>query len=237
MSTKIVQCYKGNTNLKYFAILGERHSSTNFLEYCIKSNLNIEYSSFLGHKHWIGNCRWEDISNSTNVLFVGIVRNIYDWIGGMRKIPHHLCLNKNNNYETLLSSPFISCDINKKTGKKIFFDDRNFINQTFYKDIFEARYYKNIFLYHYMPLLADNYLLLTFENFTKHHAEIVNFASLFFNLTKTRRYRINKDYRDLGLKSQQYKMPDKIINIINERTYWEAESVFGYKREPLKTGT
>ena len=48
---------------------------------------------------------------------------------------------------------------------------------------------------------------------------------------------VYRHYRDLGLKSQQYKMPDKIINIINERTYWEAESVFGYKREPLKTGT
>lgn len=231
MENKIVNFYSLITKpIKYFTIFGERHSSTNFLEYVLKSNLHIEPTWYFGHKHWIGNSKWADIDQSRNVLFIGIVRNIYDWIGGMRKNPHHLSLLSSKNYDSLIIEPFISCDYDKKSQKMVYCNDRNYIKQTFYKNIFEARYYKNVFLYHYMPLLADNYVLLRFEDFTKHHQEITNFISKEFEIQTLRRYRINTDYHNESLKNKNYKLPFHIENEITKKTIWEAEYIYGYEQ-------
>jgi hypothetical protein len=235
MTNKIINSYSLiSERIKYFTILGERHSSTNFLEYVLRSNLDIKSVWDFGHKHWIGNNRWKNISESRNTLFLGIVRNIYDWIGGMNRIPHHLSLLSNKSYESLISEPFISCDYNKFLEKMIYYDDRNYIKQTFYKNIFEARHYKNKFLYHYMPFLADNYVLLTFENFTKYHGEITSFISSEFKIASTRRYRISREYVDLSSKNKQYELPEHIHKEINDKTIWETEYIFGYEKRLIQ---
>lgn len=216
--------------IKYFTVFGERHSSTKFLRYTIESNLNIECTYRFNHKHWIGNCNWNDINKANDVLFVGIVRNIYDWIGGMNIIPHHLSLLTSKTYEALISEPFISCDYDKKLNKMIYHPDRNYIKQTFYRNIFEARYYKNIFLYYFMPFLANNYILLTFENFTIHHANIIKSIQDIFGITKKKRYRVSRDYEHLSRNKKPYDLPANIIEDINCRTKWEAEHIFGYSK-------
>jgi hypothetical protein len=202
-----------------FTIFGERHSGTNFLEYVVSKNLKVNTTWEFGWKHWIGNNNWSQISNSKDVLFIGIVRNIYDWLGGMLNLPHHLSL-PNHNYETLISIPFISDNIT----------DNNYITGSYYKNIFDARYMKNTFLYYYMPYLADNYILIRYEDLVKFNQQICQEIVDTFHINYRRRYRLRKEQSYLCNNKKSYLLPDYILSKINDYAKWEAEYIYGYEK-------
>ena len=68
-------------------IYGERCSGTNYLEKLLKINFDIEVIWCYGWKHFYG---FSDLSNSDDVLFIGIIRNITDWTNSLYRTPYHL---------------------------------------------------------------------------------------------------------------------------------------------------
>ena len=68
-------------------IYGERCSGTNYLENLLINNFDVEITWIYGRKHFFG---FNDLNNSDDVLFIGIVRNIFDWINSLYREKHHL---------------------------------------------------------------------------------------------------------------------------------------------------
>lgn len=231
----IISCYHNISKpITHYTIFGERHSGTNFLEYVVSKNLYITPTWEFGWKHWIGSgCHWNKFLTSQNTLFIGIVRDIYDWIGGMVKLPHHILLPEDT-YENLLSCKFISYRDNKQyikdKNKLIIQEERNYLTQRYYQNIFEARYLKNIFLYHYMPFLVDNYILIRYEDFLVHHCSICNVISQKFNTPIKKRYRISNSASLQAKNKKRYDLPYNVVKIINENTNWAGEYIYGYEK-------
>ena len=62
-----------------FAILGERCSGTNFLEESILSNFNITHTNEHGNKHFFCFNKYDN-ANTSDTLFIGIIRNPIYWL-------------------------------------------------------------------------------------------------------------------------------------------------------------
>ena len=109
---------------KYFVIYGERNSGTNYLETVLTGksyNLSYTSSSFetsvinssigeiynnkYGHKHFFGFYDKILKNTSPNIIFIGIVRNPYDWIMDLHKSKHHIPPD-NENIESFLKNGY-----------------------------------------------------------------------------------------------------------------------------------
>lgn len=210
--------------IKRFTIFAERHSGTNYLEYIVSRNLSIDITWNFGWKHWFADKDWSVLNNDRNTLFIGIVRNIYDWIGGMANSPHHLIKISRRNYNSLLSEPFVSYD----KSKNIIHADLNFITSKVYSNIFECRYYKNNFLFYYMPFLVDNYILVRYEDLILHHENMIAEIVKFYNLPRRRKYYVPLNELNVSKHKKPYVFPKNIIERINKNTIWDAEIIYDY---------
>jgi hypothetical protein len=138
-------------------IYGERCSGTNYLEELIKTNFDVTITWEYGWKHFFG---FNDLSNSDNTLFIGLIRNPYDWLNSLYREQHHLPKNFRRNIKNFLNNEFYSLDINNNE----IMQDRNIYSKERYKNIFEMRYTKIKFLVEDMPLLVKNYILIKYED-------------------------------------------------------------------------
>jgi len=141
-------------------IYGERCSGTNYLEQLLLLNFDVEIIWDYGWKHFFGH---SDLTNTDDIVFIGIVRNLYDWINSFYKEKHQLPMHLHNR-DSFLSSEFYSID---EVGKEIM-EDRHIKTKDRYKDIFELRHVKNSFLVDTMPTLVKNYCLITHDNLLNH---------------------------------------------------------------------
>ena len=153
--------------LKKVTIYGERCSGTNYLEELLCSNFDIEIVWSYGWKHFFG---FNELSNTDDVLFIGIIRNIDDWINSLYRNPHHLPSNLINDENTFLNSEFYSLHDNGDES----YTDRNIETGKRYKNIFELRHTKNKFLVDTMPLLVKNYCLITYDNLIDNFVDVMN---------------------------------------------------------------
>lgn len=206
-----------------FAIYGERHSGTNFLEQCIKNQFGLQRTEFYDNKHFFGWTKPETITYKGRLtLFIGIVRNPYDWISGMISFPHHIENNKILNIDSFLLDEWYSVDYNNKE----ILQDRNYTNKQRYKNIFEMRKYKCLFLSQIMPVIARNYVLLSYDTFLKNHYNYLNIIGNRFDL------KITGTPPDVDKDKKPYKINDHILNIINNNIDWDVEASLGFFRKP-----
>ena len=140
-------------------IYGERCSGTNYLEKLLTHNFDLEIVWCYGWKHFFG---IRDFTNTDNVLFIGIVRNIVDWINSLYREKYHLPIDLTKNVKNFLTNEFYSIYSDGDTREIL--DDRNIYTKERYKNIFELRHIKNKFLVDDMPTLVKNYLLITHES-------------------------------------------------------------------------
>jgi hypothetical protein len=115
---------------KKVTIYGERCSGTNYLEELLKSNFDIEVVWDYGWKHFFG---FHDLKNSDDVLFLGIIRNLHDWINSLCRDPHHLSSHLNINTQAFLNDTFYSVhhDLTKESMEK----KKRFANFYFVHDV------------------------------------------------------------------------------------------------------
>jgi hypothetical protein len=214
----MIQIYKDPHYIHKFAIYGERHSGTNFLEQTIKQTFHIDITHFFGGKHWMGFAEPNSIHyKDRGILFFGIVRHPYDWISGFFNMPHHVPRNNRNKIENFLLNEWYSVD----SKNQEIMQDRNYETQLRYKNIFELRKYKTKYLSETMPLIAQNYVLITYEFLVNYYDKFLNIISDRFKLLKR------------GTGSRPFYKPyaildDHIKNIVNSHIDWSVESVFGY---------
>ena len=111
-------------------VYGERCSGTNYLCELLLTNFDVK----IVWKHFFG---FNDLSNSDDVLFIGIVRNL------AYRDKHHLPKELTESIDTFLNDTFYS--VCGSDGKEIM-ADRNMETNERYKNIFELRHIKNKFL-------------------------------------------------------------------------------------------
>jgi len=157
-----------------FTIYGERCSGTNYLEGLITRNFNATVTWDFGWKHFFG---LNDLSDSDDTLFVGIVRDPTDWLNSLYMTPHHLPIHlcpkslppilqnnmtaqrniHNNNAYRFLNDTFWSVH----NGVKI---DHHIYTKKNYKNIFEMRHTKLKFLKEDMPKKVKHFILIKYED-------------------------------------------------------------------------
>jgi hypothetical protein len=152
--------------MKKITIYGERCSGTTYLEELLLLNFNIKVTWEYGWKHFFGH---NDLSNTDDVLFIGIVRNLYDWVNSLYREKHHLMGYLTKNVETYLTNTVCSFENNKEI-----MEDRNWETNEMYKNIFELRCSKNKFLIKQMPKLVKNYCLITYDDLKNDFINIMN---------------------------------------------------------------
>jgi len=142
--------------IKKVTIYGERCSGTNYLEQLLVNNFDVTVTWEYGLKHFFG---FNDLTNSDDTLFIGIVRNPYDWINSLYREQHHLPKHFKGNIDNFLNSEFYSLNYSNQE----IMEDRNIYTKERYKNIFEMRHTKMKFLIEDMPKLVKNYILITYE--------------------------------------------------------------------------
>ena len=153
--------------MKKVTIYGERCSGTNYLEELLLLNFDVEIVWCYGWKHFFG---FSDLSNSDDTLFIGIIRNLEDWINSLYREKHHLPDDLKKNIDTYLNDTFYSVDEKKNE----IIEDRNMDTGERYKNIFELRLVKNKYLIEKMPELVKNYCLITYDDLVDTFEDIMN---------------------------------------------------------------
>jgi hypothetical protein len=203
--------------IEQFTIYGERHSGTNFLEQCIKQQFGLSLTYYFGFKHWFGFTKPEVISYNRNILFIGIVRNPYDWLCAMYLAPHHVPLHTRHNFYKLLTNEWYSEDDKKKE----ILHDRNYKTKKRYKNIFELRKEKCYYLSQIMPVITGNYVLISYDSFLKNHFNYLNIIGRRFNLKN-----IGEPPSVIPKISAQFNHEQKTL--IDSNLDWEIEESLGY---------
>jgi hypothetical protein len=175
--------------IEKICIYGERCSGTNYLEELLTNNFSVKQINDYGHKHFFG---FNDLSNSDETLFIGIIRNPYDWLNSLYRDQHHLPPNfKDINY--FLNTEFYSLNNNNNE----IMTDRNIYTKERYKNIFDMRYTKIKFLTEDMPKLVKNYILIKYE-------DLINNFNITINKIRSKGLKIKRGiYRPLNI--QYYK--------------------------------
>jgi hypothetical protein len=203
-----------------YTIYGERHSGTNFLEQCFKQKFNLDLTYFYGFKHWMGFAKPERIAYDRHVLFTGIVRHPYDWIAAFYSLPHHVPKQHTETIERFLTSEWYSVDYH---GKEIM-QDRDYTtgNRPIrYRNIFHMRKEKCIYLSQIMPVLASNYILISYDSFLYNHKNYLNIIRDRFNL---------KIFGNppAPIDKPKIQLDKKIKKIIDDNIDWSVEASLGY---------
>jgi hypothetical protein len=147
-------------------IYGERCSGTNYLEELLLLNFDVEIVWDYGWKHFFG---FHDLSNTDNVCFIGIIRNLHDWINSFFEkqfhLPDHL-----KDKKAFLNQEIYSLHADETENMT----DRHIETKKRYKNIFELRHVKNRFLVDTMPTLVKNYCLITYDELLNQFTATMN---------------------------------------------------------------
>lgn len=221
----MIQLYRSKYEyIENFQLYGERHSGTNFLENSLKNIFCLPQTSFFGHKHFMGFAKPERIAYAKHTLFIGVTRNPYDWILAMQELPHHVPKENRKNFLSFIENEWYSVN---NTGGEIL-SDRNFsISQRSpprYKNIFELRKNKLQFLIHTMPILASNYIFITFESLITNYYNIIDIISKRYHLS------IKGNFLDIQPVKKRQFISEKIQNIVTDKIDWTTENYIGYAK-------
>lgn len=154
--------------LKKVTIYGERCSGTNYLEELLLANFDVEIVWTYGWKHFFG---FNDLTNSDDTLFIGIVRNLEDWLNSLFREKHHLKPELTENVDVFLNSQF--CSFYDLSENEIM-QDRNMHTKERYTNIYEMRLVKTKFLIEDMPMSVKHYCLITHESLVNDFLNTMN---------------------------------------------------------------
>lgn len=206
--------------MKEFTILGERCSGTKFLERLLLDNFDISVTWKYDWKHWFG---FENYENNSDILFLGIVRDPVDWINSIKNKPHHVHPSLLKDKESFLNNEWWSTEKNHGVGNEVM-KDRNMITNKRYKNIFELRKTKLLYLLDVMPKNVVNYSFINYEDLIKNHEDVMEKLRLKYNLIKK-----HEKYVTRTNEHQSYKPTYSVDEIKNHKDYdKESEYRAGY---------
>lgn len=194
--------------IKNFTIFAERHSGTNFLEKWITKSFYIPVTWKYKWKHFFIKQDATYLKNK-NTLFIGLVRNPYDWISAMLKIPYHIInISSNTTLIEFMKMPIVSQGSN------------NQLLETEYSDIFSLREIKNQYLLNTMHNISNNYLLINYEN-------LLSIDTIFNELISSFTFS-NYQFVSNNHHQNNYHLDKSQIDFINNKLNWQTENKLGY---------
>lgn len=221
-----------NRNLQYpsivnYTIFGERHSGTRFLTHVLQSTLNIPFTEEYGHKHWFGFTETKKIIKSPRTLFISIVRNPYDWIYGFFNDPFHVPYGHLMSMKNFVSREWYSV-LEKEKNREIM-EDRNYITGKRYRNILDMRKHKMFYLRHVLSNIADNYIILQYENFLTNYESIIRYIIDYYNIGS--KIQPDNSFPSVNcILKPAYSINTTILIKINESLDWNIENHIGYKQ-------
>jgi len=210
--------------MKKVTIYGERCSGTNYLENLLLINFNVEITWKYGWKHFFG---FNNLNNTDDILFIGIVRNLYDWINSFYREKHHVPRLITENIDTFLTHEFYSIYNN---GNEIM-ADRNMETNERYKNIFDLRRVKNKFLINKMPTLVKNYCIITYDELLNNFTDIMNNLkdSYCLEIKNDIEFPLNIKYYKYNKKIEYKKKSNEISNEIINKLIIEDKELLYYE--------
>ena len=203
-----------------FTILGERHSGTNFLQGTIEQNFDLSVTWDYGWKHWMG-FNDEKIKNANDTIFFCISRNIFDWCYSFYLKPHHVeHMKELGAYGFLTEEWFSMFREEPLLGNTEIIEDRNYETNERYKNIFELRSMKLKYMYT-LKNMQKNTFNLTYENLCN------NYDDVMYDIGKT--FNLERIPNSLQVFQSTHKPPFVLLDLITDKTDWEAELLWGYK--------
>jgi hypothetical protein len=130
-----------------FCVFGERCSGTTYLENLIESNFGLPKTEEFGLKHM-----WDltDFSGSDTTLFIGIERELLEWLDSFAKTPHQV-------------KPYCPLEYDK-----LFFEPiRSYMGQRLveeYENIMECRTEKGNLIHFLFPNILKHYYFIKYED-------------------------------------------------------------------------
>jgi hypothetical protein len=135
----------------------------------VLENFEVTHTQEYGHKHFFG---FNDISNSDDTLFICLVRNPYNWLNSLRRIPHHIPKSATGkNSDDFLNNEIWSM-IDHCTDENL--KDRNIYTKERYKNIFELRYTKIRFMTKDLPKKVKHCILIRYEDLLNDYTNTMN---------------------------------------------------------------
>jgi hypothetical protein len=220
---RIINCGRNSsTTIKKFTIYGERHSGTKLLQKAISLNFNTRFTDEYGHKHFIGFTDIGSLAHSYDTIFICIVRNPYDWLLANNKKPHHAPVVMPN---LLYLKDWFSIYPNKTE----LLEDRCYWDNVRYKDIYELRYWKILYLLDILPILAHNYIFIRYEDFIVDQLYYFNYIHTFFDMSMSPRP--NKS-RPVAIEPpKNYSISQNDLEYVNSNIRWNIENKCGYYKK------
>lgn len=214
--------------IKRFQIYGERCSGTNLINALMSGNSmhhknkigsfpELKPTSHFGHKHWIGHNTKRIIEEGDDTLFIGIVRNPYDWIMSFRRQLYHVPPELQN-IRNFLNNTWYSIE----NGKEVIWD-RFWKTGDRFSSIFELREEKLKYLYFVMPKIAKNYIFITYEELCSDTDSFIGKVAEKTGL-KSRPHNLN-------IKLKTYNVPLGIVDKVNSSVNWTLENLVGYEKK------
>lgn len=213
--------------MKKVTIYGERCSGTNYLEELLICNFDVEIVWKYGWKHFFG---FNDLTNSDDTLFIGIIRNLEDWINSLYREKHHLPRHLTETVDTFLTNTFYSI-LNKYDENMC---DRNIDTGERYKNIYELRLVKNKYLIEKMPKLVKNYCLITYDDLLDNFLNVMNkLKNSGLKVKDSINFPLNVNYfkkqKNILFKKKENYIPKEKIIIENEELKFYEKLLFPNK--------
>jgi|688.fasta_scaffold321941_3 hypothetical protein len=221
---RVINCVRDPvTTIKKFTIYGERHSGTKLLQNAIALNFEANFTDEYGHKHFIGFCDIGGLASSHDTIFICIIRNPYDWILANNRQPHHSPIIRPN---FLYLKDWFSVDSNEKE----ILIDRCYWDNVRYKDIYELRYLKTLYLLYILPILVHNYVFIRYEDFISDQMYYYNYISNMFDMKMRPRFPETARLLEIN-PPNNYSISQNDLEHVNKNIYWNIEKQCGYNKK------
>lgn len=170
----------------HFTIIAERCTGNHFARFALLRNFDIsyspEYSSHFFSDDLIHNTN--TTSNIDNTLFISIVRHPIDWIDSFFKRLHHIPSINKFSISAFISNEFYSIFEEGQNINKEIMEDRHLLSKNRYKNIFEMRYVKYMWMLHKLPQMVKNHIIIPYEFLRDNYIETLEFIEKKFNLKR-----------------------------------------------------
>jgi hypothetical protein len=237
------------SQIKKIQIFGEMHSGTNYLEMLLLKNLSgvtvfsgqKESERPFGQKHfpaWFDHPlsyhkslgldeRYWNFSDSSDTLFIVIVRDPYDWIRALYKRPFHIASAKP-------FQKFIRRNVRFKVSKDLVNTiDFNPETRDFFVDplVFRSAKLTNAFN---LKERVGNCFFINYEALRDMPNEVLKELSTLFAIEKRQGFTPVTTYKSQSVAysgSRYFPIPKKDLSYINKRLDWNIEGRMGYQKK------
>jgi hypothetical protein len=162
-------------------------------------------------------------------LFIGIIRNLEDWVNSLYRDQHYI-QHLLENIDIFLTNTFYSLYPN---GSEIM-QDRNIDTGERYKNIYELRLVKNKYLIEKMPNLVKNYCLITYDDLVDSFPDVMNkLKNCGLKIKDNINYPLNVSYykyhKEILFHKKENIIPKEKIIIENEELKFYEKALFPNK--------